>query len=593
MSSVKRMPTSRVLSAVGASALLMALGVLGGVALRGPASAQDSATSQCAAAVDKWASPTVLELGQTTRVTLTLTSACPAEAAPIDVMMVLDVSASMGDNGKIQNAKAAGIAFVNAMTDGSRVGLVKFNQDAGVAVALTEDRARVRTELDVNATSGLTNVSQAISVAADHLIAAGRPSITHAMIVLTDGKNTVPADPIPVAAQRAKDVGITVVTVCAGGACDPDLLPAASSSALYFNVPNPADLVGLYTSLAGQLQQNAVVQLTVRDVVPDNMRYVAGSAQPAADESIEPGSGRTVLTWRLAGDIPAPGLSYLVEPLEQGEHPTNVIATGDFVDRKGLRGSVLFPVPSVIVPGGCPRRPMEVYFLIDDSTCLLGASLSGLDSKEAIAQGVSRVLDMMDMNQDTAAVIGFGSIATIYQTLTHDHAAVVDGVRRVAMQDQAARLDLGFQEVRRELASSRSRPDTVKITVSVTDGPMMPSPLRATEHAKSLRAKGFHHYTIGIGPIVQHGVLRAVAEPGGYRALPLGGDVIGAYVSLGGMFVPLANVCPQTPGVPTLTPVMPTLAPTSTSPPTAVAQATTPAAPVRRAFFPLAERGAE
>lgn len=592
MSTGNWMPSRRAIVAGGAGGLLLALGAIGGLVLRGSISAQDDAVSHCTATVDKIAAPTVLELGQTTRLTLTLASTCLAEAAPIDVMMVLDVSASMGDDGKIENAKAAGIAFVNAMEDGSRVGLVKFNQDAGVAVALTEDRARVRTELDVNRTSGLTNVSQAIDVAAAHLAAEGRANVTRAMIVLTDGKNTVPADPIPVAAQRAKDAGLTVVTVCAGGACDPDLQPAASKPDLYFNVPNPADLVTLYTSLAGQLQQNAVVQLTVRDVVPSNMRYVTGSAVPAAVESTEPGSGRTVLTWRFPGDIPAPGISYLVEPLERGEHPTNVIATGEFVDRKGLPGSVLFPVPRVIIPGGCPRRPMEVYFLIDDSTCLLGASLSGLDSKEAIAQGVSQVLDMMDMRQDTAAVIGFGSIATIYQTLTHDHAAVVDGVRRVAMQDQAARLDLGFQEVRRELASSRSRPEAIRITVSVTDGPMMPSPLRAIEQSKSLRAKGFHHYTIGIGPIVQHGVLRAVAEPGGYRALSLGGDVIGAYIDLGRNFVPLANVCPPTPGVPTPTPVLPNTPIPPTDEPTAEPQATTPAAPAERLYLPLGERGA-
>ncbi|MFN8424090.1 MAG: vWA domain-containing protein, partial [Anaerolineae bacterium] len=212
MSTGNRMPSRRAIVAGGAGGLLLALGAIGGLALHGSISAQDDAVSHCTATVDKVAAPTVLELGQTTRLTLTLASTCLAEAAPIDVMMVLDVSASMGDNGKIENAKAAGIAFVNAMEDGSRVGLVKFNQDAGVAVALTDDRARVRTELDVNRTSGLTNVSQAIDVAAAHLAAEGRANVTRAMIVLTDGKNTVPADPIPVAAQRAKDAGLTVVT---------------------------------------------------------------------------------------------------------------------------------------------------------------------------------------------------------------------------------------------------------------------------------------------------------------------------------------------------------------------------------------------
>lgn len=582
----KRFRTGRPLAAAAAGLCLMAVGTLGGLAMRQGARADLVEASACTAEVDKWAAPTVLELGETTRVTLTLKSTCPQEKAPIDVMMVLDVSASMGDNDKIRRAREAGIAFVAAMTNTSRVGLVKFNQDAGVAVPLTFDRNRVAVGLDVEITSGKTNVSQAIDVARAHIVAEARPGVKTAMIVLTDGKNTVPADPIPAAAQRAKDAGIVVVTVCAGGQCDPDLLPAASDPSFYFNVPNPADLEALFVTLATELQKNAVVSLTVYDIVPSNMRYVDGSSVPPAVVSTETGSLRTVLTWQFPGDIPEPGLSYLLEPLERGEHPTNVIAEGIFFDRKGLRGSERFPVPSVIVPGGCPRRPLEVYFLVDDSTCLLGASLSGLDSKEAIAQGVERVLDMMDMGQDTAAVIGFGSIATLYQPLTHDKAAVVDGVRRVAMQDQAARLDLGFQEVRREMSSARSRPETTKITVSVTDGPMMPAPNRAIEHAKNLRAKGFHHYAIGIGPIVQHGVLRKVAEPGGYRAISLGGNVIAMYVDLGGIFTPLANVCPPTPGAPTVTPVLPTVPPTVPVPPTDPP----PPPPVVRRFIPWAEK---
>lgn len=585
MGMIKRANPGRTLVATAAALLMLAIGVVGGLTLREGARADVSAQSACSAEVDKWAAPTVLKLGETTRVTLTLKSACPQEVAPIDAMMVLDVSASMGDDDKIENATKAGITFVRAMSNTSRVGLVKFNHEAGVAVPLTYDRARVEIGLDVNVTSGKTNVSQAIDVARAHILAEGLPGVKTAIIVLTDGRNTVPADPIPVAAQRAKDEGIIVVTVCAGGACDPDLLPAATDPSYYFNVPNPADLEALFLTLATELQKNAVVSLTVRDVVPDNMRYIPGSSVPPAVETVEPGSLRTVLIWQFPGDIPAPGVSYLLEPLEPGEHPTNVVATGRFIDRKGLTREELFPVPRVILPGGCPRRPLEVYFLIDDSTCLLGASLSGLDSKEAIAQGVSRVLDMMDMSQDTAAVIGFGSIATLYEPLTHDRAAVVDGVRRVAMQDQAANLHLGFLEVRGELASVRSRSEATKITVTVTDGPMMPAPNRAIEHAKSLRAKGFHHYTIGIGPIVQHGILRKVAEPGGYRSLPLGGDVIKAYEELGGIFTPLANVCPPTPGVPTLTPVLPTLPPTAPPPPTSP-----PPTPELRRFFPWAER---
>lgn len=504
-------------------------------------------------------------LGETTRITLTLEASCPADEAPIDVMLVLDSSASMADGGKLANATAAARAFVDAMSlDPSRVGLVVFNEDAGVRQRLTSDGSAIRSSLSGLIAGGRTNVSQAIEVARAHLAEAGDPARTQAIIVLTDGRNTVSgAEPIPDAAARAKADGVLVATFCAGGQCDPDLEPAASSRDLYFNVADVSQLAALYATLAGTLQQNALRTLTVRDVLPPNMYFLGGTGRPEPDTVVtDPQNGTTTLTWFLAGGMPPGGLSYDVEPLEVGVHPTNVVATGDFVDRKGLPGRATFPVPEVeVLAPACLPRPLEVYFLIDDSTCLLNSSLNGMAAVDAIAKGVEAVLDTMQLGRDTAAVIGFGDTAEIYQTLTVDKAALVAAARRVAMRDGQANLDLAYDEVRRELRSPRHRPLAQLVTVTVTDGPMMASPRRAEVRAEQLRGMGARHYNIGVGPIVQHATLRGIAEPGGYRDIPLGGDVITAYVELGAMFVPLGRDCvpvaeltPPAPPEPTATP---------------------------------------
>jgi uncharacterized protein YegL len=521
-----------------------------GVARTGRPAAGAQTPSRCSVVPDKFAAPEEITLGATVRVTLTLTATCPPELAPVDVVLVLDESASMGNDGKLGNAKAAAKAFVAAMDlKQSRVGLVVFNHQAGVRTPLTQNARSINGAIDGLIASGKTNISGAIDVARQEL---ARDPQGHglAMVVLTDGVNTVSGvDPVPVAAGRAKSAGITVATFCAGGQCDPGLQPAASDPSLYYNVADTSRLAELYTALAGSLQANSIATLTVRDEIPANMRYILGSARPAPAEV-----GTNYLIWRLAG-LPGPeGLSYDLEPLDVGLHPTNVVATGSFEDRRGLAGSTIFPVPHVrVIAPPCAAVPLDVYLLIDDSNCLLNAFLNEMPARQAIVIGVERLLDQLSLGRDRAAVIGFGDTARTYQSMTTDRQAVVDAARAVSMLDNSARLDLAYAETQRQIAATR-RAGARVVTLAITDGPMN-SPLQLTElRAKALKEReGALHYTIGVGDLAQYATLRAVAEPGGMRELDFGGDVIGAYTDLGGVIVTAAKVCPAS-GTPTATP---------------------------------------
>jgi Mg-chelatase subunit ChlD len=537
---------SRLLVALTVWVAALALGatVAGTAGARGVAQAQ----SPCTVVPDKVAAPTEIPLGARVRVTLTLTASCPSEAAPVDVMLVLDASASMADNRKLANAKVAAKAFVDAMDlTQSRVGLVAFNQDAGVRTPLIQNAKRIKSDIDSLIAGGRTNISQAIDVARGALGDAG-PERSLAMVVLTDGYNTISsADPVPVASDRAKAMGIKVATFCAGGDCDPGLQPAASAPELYFNVPDASRLAALYTALAGSLQANAVVTLTIRDEIPANMRYIAGSARPAPAEV-----GANFLLWRLNG-LPGPeGLSYELQPLEEGLHPTNVIAVGDFTDRRGLPGHTVFPVPKVrVIAPPCPPQPLDLYFLIDDSNCLQNAFLNNMPAREAIVIGVQRVLDMMSLGRDRAAVIGFGDAARTYQAMTTERQKITDAARAISMLDNSARMDLGLREVQRQIAQT-ARPGALVMTLTITDGPMN-APLLTTEQiAFAMRGQGVRHYTIGVGDLAQYNTLRVVAEPGGMRELDFGGDVISAYVDLGGMIMAVSREC-----LPAATPTAP------------------------------------
>lgn len=551
---------------------LLTVLLLGGslrMALPGPSMAQDR--SNCQAATDKVAQPAELNLGETVRVTLTLTSSCPEEVSPVDVMLVLDISASMLDQNKIVNAKRASKAFIDAMDLGqSRVGLVAFNQDAGVHSVLTKDGAAVKTRIDALSPTGQTNISLAIDVATQELRKSQR-GVQQAMIVLTDGYNTVAgAEPVPTAAARAKADGIVMVTICAGGECDPGLEPAASSADLYFNVPRTDELEQLYTRLAGALQANAIVQWTIEDVLPANMKFIVGSAVPPVAAALPQPDGTTLLTWRLAGDFPAAGLSYDVEPLEVGRHPTNVSARADFKDRKGLPGSVPFPIPVVLIRGACPPLPIEVFYLIDDSNCLAGATLNGMDSRAAIHKGIEASMNRLGLKKggkDTAAVIGYGDTSEIFQTLTDDPEAVLAAVDRITMRDSAANLDLAYRDVARELRTARHRPGTRAMTINITDGPMMQAPEQAKAVADSLRKQGARHYNIAVGTIAQYALLRQISDPDGFWTIPFGGDVITPYTEFGGKVLDIGHpvICP--PATPTGQPTAPKGTSTSVLPP--------------------------
>jgi hypothetical protein len=369
------------------------------------------------------------------------------------------------------------------------------------------------------------------------------------------------ADPVPVAADRAKALGITLATICAGGDCDPDLEQAASSIDLYFNVPDTSLLPDLYQRLATSLQANGISSLVIRDDIPDNMRYVDGSAVPAPDRvGAAPGA---YLEWDFAGGMPAAGITYRLLPLEPGVHPTNVAAAARFVDRRSRPGEALFPVPQVeVIAPPCVPRGLDVYFLIDDSNCLAGAVLNGIPSLEAIKRGVERVMDQMEMGRDRAAVIAFGDTAVVLQPLTSDPGAVLDAVAQVAQRDDSARLDLAYAKVRVENAGPLASPRAQVATVFVTDGPIMPSLEMAEQQARYLRNSGVIHYGIGIGDLAQHGSLRKICEVGGYHEVDFGGDLIGAYEQIGGQIAPFGGQCLPI-GAPT-----PTLGPKASPTPT-------------------------
>ena len=105
----------------------------------------------------------------------------------------------------------------------------------------------------------------------------------------------------------------------------------AGSSANVYVDPDPAQLASLADNLTRYRDNRGLFEsITIDDVVPQNMRYIPGSAAPLGTWDA---ASRTI-TWRY-GRVMASSpieVSYRLQPLEPGTWPTNVEATAPFRD---------------------------------------------------------------------------------------------------------------------------------------------------------------------------------------------------------------------------------------------------------------------
>jgi Ca-activated chloride channel family protein len=147
------------------------------------------------------------------------------------VMICIDVSGSMRSTDiqptRWDAAKAAARAFIDAVPDGTRVGLVTFSSAAAVIQAPTADLDAARQSLDrVPYPNGATAIGDALETAAEQMPPKGR----RAIVLLTDGVNNRGVDPQE-ASQKIGASGVTISTVGIGTNDSGELIPGTSEPA--------------------------------------------------------------------------------------------------------------------------------------------------------------------------------------------------------------------------------------------------------------------------------------------------------------------------------------------------------------------------
>jgi len=130
------------------------------------------------------------------------------------VVLVMDTSASMKEDGKIVRAKAAADRFASAMRAGDRLGLVAFSDQPEVLQRLTTDHQQVRNSIAGLTASGRTALNDAV-VQASRLL-AGEPGQRN-LVVVSDGKDDGSAASLNQAISSARRANVIVHTVSLPG----------------------------------------------------------------------------------------------------------------------------------------------------------------------------------------------------------------------------------------------------------------------------------------------------------------------------------------------------------------------------------------
>ena len=168
--------------------------------------------------------PAALALAALAALVLALAKPQKSVAVPVErasIMLVTDHSRSMSatdvEPDRLSAAQRAARTFLNTLPDQVRVGAVAFSDTPDAVQAPSSDHDNARRIVDGQVADGATATGAALEVAIDALKNdkqnGKRPP--SAIVLLSDGKTTVPPDPVPIA-RTAGQLKIPIYTVALG-----------------------------------------------------------------------------------------------------------------------------------------------------------------------------------------------------------------------------------------------------------------------------------------------------------------------------------------------------------------------------------------
>ncbi len=180
---------------------------------------------------------------------------------PADVVLVLDTSGSMNDEGKIQSAREGAKQLVNLLGDQDRLSLVPFNSAiswASTDVPLKDGRIELTRTIDSLFAQNGTKLYDSIDQAYQHLIGLKQKDGDNrilSVVVLTDGEDTESTMQLDQLMQRIRFDGETktihVFTIAYGNDARKDILKGiADATQANSYEGTPQNIVGVFKDIS-------------------------------------------------------------------------------------------------------------------------------------------------------------------------------------------------------------------------------------------------------------------------------------------------------------------------------------------------------
>lgn len=157
-----------------------------------------------------------------------------ASDVPLDLILLIDSSASMTD--KMKTVHEAALGFLRTLRPGDRAAVVAFNDGVQVLQGLTEERPRIESAVQSTEPRGATALHNAIYVALKEFGRASREVgevRRQAIALLSDGDDTCSLMSFDDVLGEAKKAGVGIYTISLRAKTGPRYQPGSFSTALY------------------------------------------------------------------------------------------------------------------------------------------------------------------------------------------------------------------------------------------------------------------------------------------------------------------------------------------------------------------------
>jgi len=179
-------------------------------------------------------------------------------SVPMDVVLTLDVSGSMGD--AMAELRAAATRFVEEVDlDLHRVAIVEFGHRVGDVHALSSEADSIIRAIGGMSAGGGTPMAAGIERALEHLLASD-PEVMRCLVVMSDGSPNSREAALQ-AADEAKERGCLVVTVACGSADRAFMEALASGPEYAYDVHGHITIGETFSNLAREIASGGLQRL--------------------------------------------------------------------------------------------------------------------------------------------------------------------------------------------------------------------------------------------------------------------------------------------------------------------------------------------